>query len=30
MIKFYGGLRLIKSVAAYGGLQRRLGALDDH
>ena len=27
LIKFYGGLRLMKSTAAYGGLQRRLGAL---
>jgi len=27
LIKFYGGLRLIKSTAAYGGLRRRLGAL---
>ena len=27
LIKFYGGLRLMKSTAAYGGLRRRLGAL---
>jgi len=27
LIKFYGGLRLMKSTAAYGGLWRRLGAL---
>jgi len=27
LIKLHGGLRLMKSTAAYGGLQRRLGAL---
>ena len=27
LIKLYGGLRLMKSTAAYGGLRRRLGAL---
>jgi len=27
LTKFYGGLRLMKSTAAYGGLRRRLGAL---
>jgi len=27
LIKFYSGLRLMKSTAAYGGLRRRLGAL---
>ena len=27
LIKFYGGLRLMKSTAAYGGLRRRLGVL---
>jgi len=27
LINFYGGLRLMKSTAAYGGLWRRLGAL---
>jgi len=30
LIKFYGGLRLTKSTAAYGGLRRRLGALHSH
>jgi len=30
LIKFYGGLRLMKSTAAYGGLRRRLGALKSH
>ena len=28
LIKFYGGLRLMKSAAAYGGLRRRLGVIN--